>query len=361
MRLLEVAVGDLWPGSYDIDNQPLYWPELSREAYDRAFEQLEQNPNIEDTHLELYPIWHDYLRGVYGRVPTKLDTPIQGRLQRWEFAVQRFRAMQQSFAAYGYQPERIGRGEQYLARISSEGRVCIYQGNKRVALLRRMNKNFKILMQVLPSLGNWESFKLDKLYPPGKDEIYQPLEHPDFQHYKPAQPCTERWKMMAPYVEKKSPGTLLDLGCHTGWFCRRFQELGWTTLGIDSSKHEIRMANIMQSWSPRCPSARSQFLAQSVQNTLDFKRSEKFDAVLCLSLVMHLFPEEPKLLYSFLDTISKNSSLLFMDCGWGTYAKNLPFTEEEMGEAIARNTRYETFKILGQSQRENRPLYLFER
>jgi len=49
--------------------------------------------------------------------------------------------------------------------------------------------------------------------------LYQPVE--TLENEIPLQPCVERMAMMVAVLGDRT-GTLVDLVCHTGWFCRAF-------------------------------------------------------------------------------------------------------------------------------------------
>jgi SAM-dependent methyltransferase len=184
-----------------------------------------------------------------------------------------------------------------------------------------------------------------------KKLLYQPLEHPEFTSWEAQQPCVERWEMISKELDIETPGTVLDLGCYTGWFCRQFSRHGWQALGIDKGELEIEIASEHM----------QQFAGEPKPSYIlgdfrDFKLIQS-DVVLCLSVIMYLFEEYG---WRTVDRISKLAPKMFLDVG-GMYSDRLPFSSENAGREIVRHTTYTSWRLLGHTNLESRPLFLLER
>lgn len=185
------------------------------------------------------------------------------------------------------------------------------------------------------------------------ESIYQPLEHPDYQDCEVTQPCIERWEMI--YDELPSNGeSLIDIGCHTGWFCRMFSHLGWKVLGVDTKQDKILIAQeTMKKYNGNPPP--EYLVAEVTKMELDY-----VDVALCLSVVMYWFNPQfggsPELGWKTLNHISETSDIMFLDHGgqYDTLPKNFP-------AQLLTRTRYTRCKLLGYTDFENRPLYKFWR
>ena len=181
--------------------------------------------------------------------------------------------------------------------------------------------------------------------------LYQPLEHPAFRDWEAQQPCIERWRMLGNALWLALPSKLLDLGCHTGWFCRAFSRHGWRVVGIDKDLLAIEIASeLMRPWDGEpAPEYRLENLADASLPAVD--------VALCLSLVMYLFPEPG---WELLDRVSRAAPIMFLDFG-GQHAERCPFTATTIGDEILERTQYATWRQLGETALENRPFYVFER
>ena len=198
----------------------------------------------------------------------------------------------------------------------------------------------------------------------GKKEVYQKIEHPSFSDWTCHQPCEERWEMILQNLGHPSP-TLggqprrcLDLGCHSGWFCRAFSRLGWSCIGIDKDPLVIEIAKnrliIEDTTGVFWPS-------YQCRDFCVFIPLPYSDVLLCLSLIMYIFEEDsPGKGWKYLNHFSQSSPKMFLDCG-GMYSHRLPFVPEDAGQAIVDNTTYTSFELLGNTALEGRPFYVFDR
>jgi len=188
----------------------------------------------------------------------------------------------------------------------------------------------------------------------GAKTLYQPLEHAEFSEWTHAQPCKERWLMITEHLDTSKQGTCLDLGCHTGWFCREFANLKWKVTGIDKNPLAIEIArdHMASHGSTDSPSYR----------TGDFREMKlpRVDVILCLSLVMYLFDEGKKDGWRTLHKLSGLSPIMFVDFG-GMYSGKLPFTQENASIEFVHNTDYASCELIGTTHMEERPFYLLRR
>lgn len=60
-------------------------------------------------------------------------------------------------------------------------------------------------------------------------------------------PCEDRWSKIAPHLEKKAAGSVLDIGCNLGYFSFMTSEKGYTALGIDLGSFYITACNAIRS------------------------------------------------------------------------------------------------------------------
>jgi SAM-dependent methyltransferase len=151
---------------------------------------------------------------------------------------------------------------------------------------------------------------------------------------------------MVPHLPK--PGLVLDVGCHTGWFCRAFQRLGWTAIGIDRSLEWIAAARELD------PKSSYAVFDVETESARAMVLKPLFDVVLCFSVAMYF-----KECYVTLRKLSWTAPRMFFDFG-GQYAGSLPFGESDAIPAILEHTHYKEGTLIGRSAID-RPLYLFTR
>lgn len=199
-------------------------------------------------------------------------------------------------------------------------------------------------------MADWSRFK-EQLWDRelNKPLLYQPIDHPEFADWEVKQPCEERLAMIR---DACGPvGSMVDFGCHTGWFCRQFALDGWKTTGVEKSEIHVEIARVVDEWA----GVKTDYIVGNLLKS----PIPVADVALCLSVAMYLF-DDVAAGWGFFNRVSESIPRMFIDWG-GMYAKRLPFTRETIVGEMFRNTRYCIGIHLGDSGFENRPLYLFER
>lgn len=364
---LTVPVKCVLPGCHNPDFPSHHFPELTWNHYRDTFRALHKNPSLPDKQWPIYDIWHQMLNKIFGHIPTE-ETPVDGgRLWRWDRFRETVIKLLKSFQKeqFVFRQSRIPHGERLQARIGPSGNIFIHQGNKRIALLQEFRGgDFELTVEVIGRSPKWETLK-HYLFPQGKEELYHPLPHPDFKGWPISQPCEERWAMIRKAITGFRRDRVLDLGCHTGWFCRRSRtEWGAEAVGIDNSPEAIAMGSLVNFWkvqemvNNRIPSYVEYDIVEYILNRLD----SDYDVCFCLSVVMHLFKNNPwDKVWEALNIVSHRCKVMFFDCGMGGYQSYLPFNKSNMVEQIKSYTQYTKSEFLGHGRRERRPLYMFSR
>lgn len=193
----------------------------------------------------------------------------------------------------------------------------------------------------------------DKLLGGPSVKPYQPIEHPHFAGRESVQPCEERWKLIQS-VDLPDAGMCVDIGCHTGWFCRKFSHNGWRAVGFDTKATEIDVArNLMR---PFEGPVEPMYWHGDVAH-LELPVA---DIVLCLSVVMYWFnPQFGKTeeeAWAILQKISEASPRMFLDFG-GQHNTLTP----DFPDGVLMNTTYTNYRLLGRTAFESRPFYYFSR
>jgi SAM-dependent methyltransferase len=70
--------------------------------------------------------------------------------------------------------------------------------------------------------------------------LYQPVLHPDLRDIPAAHNCEERFLAIKDYLPGR-PGRLLDIGANLGYFCHKFEDLGYDCYAIELL-HEVAWA-----------------------------------------------------------------------------------------------------------------------
>ena len=363
---LKVKVGDLLPGTHyrPTPGYKGYFPEIGWDTYADLFDSIRTNDAR--GYLEMWRLWEGMAKKRFGHIPTGDELPDHGKAWTWEKQEHRLRTMLASFEKHGYQPSLATGGEAEIkVAIQANGTMPVFQGNKRVALLRIFHgPEFELTVTVKERAEEWQRMRR-AIYniAGGKMDCYQPIEHPDFEGWTVTQPCDERMAMMRAELEYHWPNTVLDLGSHTGWFCRAFADTGGLmATGVEESPQAHRMSYIMAE-------------RQGLQGRIELQNSTildymsdpgrdlcEYDVCLFLSIVMHVFRDcGVNGGWDHLAYISRHCERMFLDLSWGAYAKHLPFTPDNIGPMICEKTEFTSWQLLGRTNKENRPFYVFRR
>jgi SAM-dependent methyltransferase len=182
----------------------------------------------------------------------------------------------------------------------------------------------------------------------GAEGLYQPIDDPIFEGWEVTQPCKERWGIIHQSIPRTSIGTAIDIGCHTGWFCRKFADLGWKVDGIDKKAREIEVAKELGG-GPEYYHGEAQYFQMG---------QGAYDVALCLSVVMYWFNPQFGMTtgqaWQLMDDISRSASFMFMDYGgmYSTLGESFPMD-------IIEHTQFGHYILLGHSALEDRPIYVF--
>lgn len=142
---INIRVGDILPGSWAHEGTVANFERLGWQDYESTFALLLKNP---DAHPESWPIfepWRLWCVQRFGKMPTVDDALGDGRLWAWQNASARLSKLFYSFRRNGYCPAKIKHDEEYICHKRADGRICVVQGNKRVALLRFFRYENRVL------------------------------------------------------------------------------------------------------------------------------------------------------------------------------------------------------------------------
>lgn len=186
--------------------------------------------------------------------------------------------------------------------------------------------------------------------------LYQPIEHPAFDDWVAQQPCTERFKMMCEWLgaNRMAVKTIVDIGSHTGWFCRQFARVGVpNVIGFERQADWHRASVELSKW----------FNLPGDYRHTDWMHTllPQAEVYLMLSVIMYAFRDlSEEDAWTHIREVSTMADVMFMDVG-GMYAHHCPFAPTHAAEAIVANTDFTEGHMLGTTDLEMRPFYVFKK
>ncbi len=181
--------------------------------------------------------------------------------------------------------------------IGSRGEFILFEGIFFLSLLRILDVS-TVPIEVIARHPQWTKFCNEFLkFKSIHGGIYQPLIHPDLNLKSFENNSEERFKIIKDNLNKNT-GTVLDIGANLGFFCHKFEDLGYSCHAV-----EIRPSNIYFMKKLRdIEGKKFKIINKSI---FDLKNSKEFDIVIALN-IFHHFLREKKLyfkLIKFLKTL----------------------------------------------------------
>jgi len=152
---------------------------------------------------------------------------------------------------------------------------------------------------------------------PGKKEIYQPfdVDYPEYAELSPIREDSgERANIMKSFVDRHigkfehHHRSYIDIGCNSGYFCKKMADLGFQSTGVDIAKNDIQMGKVADSY------FYNRHLNLICKNAVDYVPNEmpEHDVVSTFSVYQWMFAQgDPDPVYASLRALMKKTKKLF--------------------------------------------------
>ena len=241
--------------------------------------------------------------------------------------------------------------------IDRNGQFLLVEGRHRLSIAKLLNLS-SIPIKIIARHKKWMEFRKEliffsKNYQKGK--LYQPLTHPDLQDILFQRDGEERFKLIKEYLDIKR-GTLLDIAANLGYFCHKFEEIGFDCYALEENRMCIYFLEKLKKIENR------KFKIIS-ENLFEYKKNQAivFDVVLALSIFHHFLDRKDTYLnlINFLKRL-KTKELFFEPYlpiefqGRKTYQS---YTPEQFVNFIIKNSCcLNKAELIGKSEK-GRPIY----
>ncbi|MCI0379428.1 MAG: hypothetical protein L0215_17610, partial [Gemmataceae bacterium] len=166
--------------------------------------------------------------------------------------------------------------------VGRNGELIHYDGRHRLAIAKLVGIQ-EVPVRIVARHLQWLKFKNEILQFAREHEgkVYAPLLHPDLE-WIPSFYGHKRFEMIQRAVRAK-PGALLDIGCNWGYFCHRFEKLGFDCVGVEEDAH---CAYFLRKLRAAC--GRSfQIVHRSIFDYVGRENPAHFQVVLALAIFHH--------------------------------------------------------------------------
>jgi len=292
----------------------------------------------------------------------------QGRI-RWDCSSQeelnhRFAWLDQLYADirdHGYKSQlELGSGaedplaaeDEVVVAIARDGEFLFVDGRHRLSIAKLLNLS-RIPVKVTRRHTDWFRFRQEILsYASEHDgNIYHPITHPDLTDI-PAFHGEERFDIIAPHLSFSS-GDLLDIGAHWGYFCHRFEEVGFNCVAVENDPVNLYFLRKLKIAERR----HFTIIDRSVFDLID---RVEYDVVLALNIFHHFLKTESdyQKLIKLLGRL--RMQVMFFQAhhpeGKQMLGAYRNYAADEFVDFILKHSNLNTAEYIG-TARDGRPLY----
>ena len=292
----------------------------------------------------------------------------QGRI-RWDCSSQeeldrRFLWLEQLYAdirdhGYKSQPELDAGADDPLAvedevvvAITRDGEFLFVDGRHRLSIAKLLDLP-RIPVKVTRRHADWFRFRQEILNYAREHNgnIYHPLTHPDLSDI-PAFHEEERFDMLAAHLSL-SAGSLLDIGAHWGYFCHRFEAIGFDCTAVENDPVNLYFLRKLKQAEQR----RFTIIDRSI---FDLSEGGDYDVVLALNIFHHFLKTEA-VYGQLIDLLGRlHTRIMFFQAHHpegaqmrGAYRN---YAADEFVAFILEHSHLSTAEYLGKA-RDGRPIY----
>jgi hypothetical protein len=242
--------------------------------------------------------------------------------------------------------------EKVKVGIDNSGKYVILKGLFTIALVKLL-KIDSVNVEVIVRHPQWLKFSSDFLkFQSIHGELYQPLIHPDLS-FKSSY-TDERFEIIKENLAIK-PGTLLDIGANLGYFCHKFEDLGFKCYAV-----EIRPSNAH--FMKKLRDIEGKTFKIINKSIFDLQEKFDFDVVLAFNIFHHFLREKElhQNLIDFLNRISVHTMYFQPHDPSEAIMKNAyaNYSNEQFVKFIINSSCLNDYELVNkQSDGRTRPIY----
>ncbi|MHA2337853.1 MAG: methyltransferase domain-containing protein [Candidatus Hodarchaeales archaeon] len=168
--------------------------------------------------------------------------------------------------------------------IGSKGEFLLIEGLFYLSLLKILEIN-TIPIEIIIRHPQWTKFCNEFLkFKSIHGGIYQPLIHPDLNIETYDSNSEERFKIIKDNLDKNR-GSLLDIGANLGFFCHKFEDIGFNCYAV-----EIRPSNVY--FMKKLRDIEGKEFKIINKSIFELKDSKQFEVVIALNIFHHFLREK---------------------------------------------------------------------
>ncbi len=197
--------------------------------------------------------------------------------------------LQQEFSQEKKDSNQMISDDEITVNIGRDGDLLLNNGAHRLAIVKIL-KIRKIPVKITVRHEKWMEFKNQILLyakDQKKEKIYAPLLHIDLQDIRSFHDDSEERFNIIRNNLTATKGRLLDLGTNWGYFCNRFEEIGFKCYAVEYDQSNLYFLKRLK----RANNKKFQVIEKSIFN-IDEIEKKSFDVVLALNIFHHFLKNE---------------------------------------------------------------------
>ncbi len=227
-----------------------------------------------------------------------LDT-IDGGVRMWECAsreefevrLQRLDGLFRDIQTQGYRTQdELGvvtggriESDEIQVHIGRHGDYIFADGRHRLCIAKILGLD-RVPVKVSRRHKRWVALRRDiQMYIRQGGKLYAPILHPDLSDL-PSVQGHERLELIKPHLPAH-PGRMLDIGAHWGYFCHRFEDLGYECTAVECN-------DLNTQFMERLRRAEDKHFRVVHGSVLDLNLPEAYDVALALNIFHHFLKKE---------------------------------------------------------------------
>lgn len=180
--------------------------------------------------------------------------------------------------------------EEIAVNIGRHGQYLFQDGRHRLAIAKILGVK-DVLVKVHVRHKEWVKFRRFLLLMANSSgggsksgSLYQPAIHPDLSDITASHGCEDRFLAIKKHLDQES-GILLDVGANLGYFCHRFEDVGYECYAVENIPEIAKAAECLRS----AEGKKFQIIEGDLFEVIEEipLRNMKFDVVLVLNILHH--------------------------------------------------------------------------
>lgn len=251
-----------------------------------------------------------------------------------------------------YNPMKIE--DEITVNVGRKGDFLFNNGAHRLSIAKLLGIP-KVPVRITVRHPQWRDFRKEILHHAEEHDkrIYSPITHPDLCDI-PAFHSDERFRIIKKNLSV-GKGCLLDIGANWGYFCHKFEEMGFDCYAVESDRENVYFLKKLK----RAENRHFKIIPGSIFEYQDIENIH-FDVVLALNIFHHFLKEKDSYL-KFLDLLK---NLEMKEMYFQPPLPNEPqmegayknYLEEEFVEFILQVSMLNKAKLIGKDE-DGRKIY----